>query len=99
MPQWAPLNVSEKSNKEVIPYANEKKIDSDFGEMLFTHFGVSGPIILSMSRKIALGSEEKQDVILTLDLKPALSEEQLDRRVQRDFEKYLRKQLKNALKN
>ncbi len=84
-------------NVSVTAYADDKKIDSDFGEMLFTHFGVSGPIVLSMSRKIALCLEEKQEVILTLDLKPALSEEQLDRRVQRDFEKYLRKQMKNAL--
>lgn len=84
-------------NVSVTAYADDKKIDSDFGEMLFTHFGVSGPIILSMSRKIALCLEDKQDVVLTLDLKPALSEEQLDRRIQRDFEKYLRKQMKNAL--
>lgn len=84
-------------NVSVTAYVNDKKIDSDFGEMLFTHFGVSGPIVLSMSRKIALCLEEKQEVILSLDLKPALSEEQLDRRVQRDFEKYLRKQMKNAL--
>lgn len=84
-------------NVSVTAYADDKKIDSVFGEMLFTHFGVSGPIILSMSRKIALCLEDKQDVMLTLDLKPALSEEQLDRRIQRDFEKYLRKQMKNAL--
>ena len=84
-------------NVSVVAYADDTKIDSDFGEMLFTHFGVSGPIVLSMSRKIALCLEEKQDVVLSLDLKPALSEEQLDRRVQRDFEKYLRKQVKNAL--
>lgn len=84
-------------NVSVSAYADNKKIETAFGEMLFTHFGVSGPIILSMSRKIALCLEQKQEVMLTLDLKPALSEEQLDRRVQRDFEKYLRKQVKNAL--
>lgn len=84
-------------NVRVTAYGNDKKIDADFGEMLFTHFGVSGPIVLSMSRKIALALAEGQEVRLTLDLKPALSEEQLDRRLQRDFEKYLRKQVKNAL--
>lgn len=84
-------------NVSVIASVDDKKIDEGFGEMLFTHFGVSGPIILSMSRKIALALPDQKTVTLSLDLKPALAAEQLDRRVQRDFEKYLRKQVKNAL--
>ncbi|KNY26208.1 NAD(P)/FAD-dependent oxidoreductase [Pseudobacteroides cellulosolvens] len=72
-----------------------KKIYSDFGEMLFTHFGVSGPLILSASRHIL--EYEYKDVVLSIDLKPALNEEKLYDRLTRDFEKYSRKQFKNAL--
>lgn len=74
---------------------NKKKIDQQFGEMLFTHFGISGPIILTLSSllKNAKGNHKK----ILLDLKPALTEEQLDKRLQRDFEKYANKQLQNAL--
>jgi len=72
-----------------------KKIYSDFGEMLFTHFGVSGPVILSASRHIL--DYNYKDVKLIIDLKPALSEEKLDERIIRDFEKYSRKQFKNSL--
>ncbi len=72
-----------------------KKIYNDFGEMLFTHFGVSGPIILSASRHIL--DYGFNDVVLSIDLKPALSEEKLYDRLTRDFEKYSRKQFKNAL--
>ncbi|NLP14619.1 MAG: NAD(P)/FAD-dependent oxidoreductase [Clostridium sp.] len=72
-----------------------RKIYSDFGEMLFTHFGVSGPVILSASRHIL--DYGYKDVKLVIDLKPALSEEKLDERIIRDFEKYSRKQFKNSL--
>lgn len=72
-----------------------RKIVSDFGEMLFTHFGVSGPLILSASRHIM--QYDYRDVRLVVDLKPALDEEKLDARIQRDFEKYSRKQFKNSL--
>ncbi|WP_033170797.1 NAD(P)/FAD-dependent oxidoreductase [Selenomonas sp. ND2010] len=69
-----------------------------FGEMMFTHYGVTGPIILSMSRTaseyLAAGDHFLE---LSINLKPALSEEKLDARIQRDFEKYQRKQLGNAL--
>jgi len=74
---------------------NGKKVYTDFGEMLFTHFGVSGPVILSSSRH-ALDYNYK-DLKLIIDLKPALSEEKLDKRIQRDFEKFSRKQFKNSL--
>ena len=72
-----------------------RKVFSDFGEMLFTHFGVSGPLILSASRHIL--DYGYRDVRLVIDLKPALSEETLDARIQRDFEKYTRKQFQNSL--
>ncbi len=86
-------------NVQAAAYSEEgKKIAEDFGEMLFTHFGVSGPIILSMSR--AIGDylrTTRQPVKLNLDLKPALSNEQLDARIQRDLIKYARRQFKNSL--
>lgn len=75
-----------------------KMINEDFGELLFTHFGLSGPIILSMSHDIGKYLLAKQNTAtIKLDLKPALSEEKLDERVQRDFDKYSRKMFKNAL--
>lgn len=70
-------------------------IYSDFGEMMFTHFGVTGPVILSASRHIL--KYDYKDVFLSIDLKPALSEEKLDNRIQRDFNKFSRKQFKNCL--
>lgn len=72
----------------------KKKIYSDFGEMLFTHFGVSGPTIISASSFI--NRLNLRDVYISLDLKPALTEEQLDARVLRDFEKYKNKAIKNS---
>ena len=60
-----------------------KKVIELFGEMLFTHFGVSGPIVLTLSRKVAKWLENKESKVeLTIDLKPALSFEILERRVQ-----------------
>lgn len=73
----------------------KKKIYSDFGEMLFTHFGVSGPTIISASSFI--NRLNLRDVYISLDLKPALTEEQLDARMLRDFEKYKNKAIKNSL--
>ncbi|MBP7176127.1 MAG: NAD(P)/FAD-dependent oxidoreductase [Thermoclostridium sp.] len=71
------------------------KFFDEFGEMLFTHFGVSGPVILSASRHIL--KYDYKNVFLVIDLKPALNEEKLDNRLQRDFVKFSRKQFKNAL--
>ncbi len=82
------VNIKMKSPKGKIIY-------EDFGEMLFTHFGVSGPIILSSSRYIS--DYGYKDIQLYIDLKPALSEQTLDLRLQRDFEKYSKKQFKNSL--
>lgn len=67
----------------------------DFGEMLFTHFGLSGPIILSCSRHVSDYFPESVEIII--DLKPALDYGELDRRLLRDFDKYKNKQFKNAL--
>lgn len=84
-------------NVKLEAFAEGKVLGSQFGEMLFTHFGVSGPIVLTLSNQIADSLNNKNKVIITLDLKPALSPEQLDRRLQRDFEKYSRKNFKNSL--
>ena len=82
-----------------IIYEN-KVLGHEFGEMLFTHFGVSGPIILSLSKVVAQAKKEgKKNLDLFIDLKPALSMEKLDARVQRDFTLYSRKQLVNGLKD
>ena len=67
-----------------------------FGEMLFTHFGISGPLVLQAS-SCYYKCKKKEAVILSLDLKPALPLEQLDKRILRDFEKNRNKQFKNAL--
>jgi predicted Rossmann fold flavoprotein len=85
-------------NVSAASYYKDQKLDSEFGEMLFTHFGVSGPMILSMSRKIAFKAiDEPGSVVIAIDLKPALSEQELDARVQRDFAKYIRKIYQNSL--
>jgi len=89
-----------------ISNGNEKKIFEEMGEMIFTHFGISGPLVLSASSHIrktpaaaAAPSLQKRagEYKITLDLKPALSEEQLDKRILSDFEKYKNKMFKNSL--
>ena len=82
-------------NVSIRMVAGKKEIYSGFGEMLFTHFGVSGPLILSASAYYA--KQKKAEVQLYIDLKPALDEEQLDKRLLRDFEENKNKQFKNAL--
>lgn len=72
----------------------QKKVKSMLGEMLFTHFGISGPLVLSLSSDM---SGDIKDYSLELDLKPALSIEQMDARIQRDFLKYQNKDFSNAL--
>ena len=92
-PSLVPFNIKEKwvkdlqglslKNTAITIYNGKKKIYEDFGEMLFTHFGVSGPMILSASSSIkpALFKEKLE---LVIDLKPALTNEQLDKRILRD---------------
>lgn len=75
----------------------KKVLYQDFGEMLFTHYGVSGPLILSASAYIGKELSEKKELKLSIDLKPSLSEEQLDARVLREFEANHNKQFKNAI--
>lgn len=86
-------------NVKVTLLGNGKKLFEDFGEMLFTHYGVSGPLILSMSNTASAALDKGMELDLSVDLKPALSEEKLDARIQRDFAQYSRKQLSNGLKD
>ena len=79
----------------------KKELYKDFGEMLFTHFGVSGPLIISASsyvgKKFMDKKGQKKELTLEIDLKPALTEEQLNQRVLRDFEENHNRQFKNAI--
>ena len=84
-------------NIEITINAGKKQIFRDFGELLFTHFGVSGPVILSASSHIIPYLNKKQELILNIDLKPALTPEQLDARILRDFEAVKNKHFKNSL--
>ncbi|NLO93176.1 MAG: NAD(P)/FAD-dependent oxidoreductase [Clostridiaceae bacterium] len=105
-PSLIPLEISETwisqlqgltlRNVGLTAYDNKgKKVYYEQGEMLFTHFGVSGPIVLSASRHIM--DCDYTGASLVIDLKPALDEETLDNRIQRDFIKYQRKQFANSL--
>ncbi len=83
-------------NIETVIWDGKKEVYREFGEMLFTHFGVSGPVILSAS-SFAAKRIRKKHLTLGIDLKPALSREQLDARILRDFEEAVNRQFKNAL--
>lgn len=110
-PSLVPMEVKEWYAKELqglslrnvtaTVYDGKKKLYEEFGEMLFTHYGVSGPIILSASsvvgKKLGTKKGQKKELVLKLDLKPALTMEQLDQRVLRDFEEQKNKQFKNAV--
>jgi predicted Rossmann fold flavoprotein len=106
MPALVPLELKESwpkecqglalKNVEITAFQDKKKKDKRFGEALFTHFGISGPIILDMSKKIG-ELLEKGEVKLILDLKPALERSELDKRVQRDFSKCSNKLFRNSL--
>lgn len=106
MPALVPMELQENDVKELqglslrnvtaTVYNEKKKVYEGFGEMLFTHYGVSGPLMLSASSYI--GKElQKHELKLVIDLKPALSFEQLDQRVLREFEGNKNKQFKNAV--
>lgn len=107
LPALVPLEVEEDfikdlqglslKNVRVTLRADNKKITEIFGEMLFTHFGVSGPIILTLSGQIAKLLHEKKFVEIVINLKPALTAEQLNLRILRDFEKFKHKIIKNSL--
>ena len=83
-------------NVEAAVLNGKKEVYREFGEMLFTHYGVSGPVLLSAS-SYAAKKLKKGPLTLVIDLKPALSMEQLDARILRDFEAEKNKQFKNAL--
>lgn len=83
-------------NVTVRIFDGKKKLYEDFGEMLFTHFGVSGPLILSASAMI-LPKYTSKELRMEIDLKPALEEAQLDRRILKDFEEAKNKQFKNSI--
>lgn len=89
------MGLSLKNSAIVIKNEKGKTIYKDFGEMLFTHFGVSGPMVLSASRHL-LG-RFNENITMYIDMKPALDMKALDNRLLRDFEKYINKDLRNAL--
>lgn len=84
-------------NISIRAYGDGKVLYEDFGEMLFTHYGLSGPIILSASFFISEYIRKIKEVKISIDLKPALSEDELDKRIIRDFDKNINKQFKNSL--
>ena len=114
-PSLVPVEIFEKSicknlqglslknvSIKIVDNENKKEIYSDFGEMLFTHFGVSGPIILSSSAHLVRYKNidqkfKNKNIKLVIDFKPALSEEKLEARILRDFEEFKNKQFKNSL--
>ncbi|WP_244832906.1 NAD(P)/FAD-dependent oxidoreductase [Clostridium sp. BJN0001] len=87
------MGLSLRNVEITIKESGKKSVYKDFGEMLFTHFGVSGPLILSGSRFI----DKNKEYELHIDLKPALDEKALDLRIQKDFKKYINKDFKNSL--
>ncbi|WP_353892943.1 NAD(P)/FAD-dependent oxidoreductase [Proteinivorax hydrogeniformans] len=104
-PALTPLEVKEDwvkdlqglslKNTELKLFKDGKLIFEDFGEMLFTHYGISGPMALSASGHIQ--DIKKGDFSIKIDLKPALDEKKLDERIQKDFQKYSRKIFANSL--
>lgn len=106
LPSLVPMEVKEWYAKELMGLSlrnieicvtdGKKKLYQEFGEMLFTHYGVTGPVILSASSIVGKKLKEKE-LTLHIDLKPALSEEQLDKRVLREFETNHNRQFKNAV--
>ena len=106
MPSLVPLTTKEAwvpelqglslKNVNATIYDGKKKLYDEFGEMRFTHYGVSGPLMLSASSYIGKKLKDKE-LKLVIDLKPALTEEQLDHRVLRDFEENKNRQFKNSI--
>ncbi len=106
-PGLVPIIVQEKwvknlqgltlKNVSLEAFDGSKKVAAQFGEMLFTDKGISGPIVLTMSRVILPYLEERKKLNFIINLKPALTEEVLDNRLKRDFEQNSKKQFKNSL--
>ena len=85
-------------NVRVSVWVNDKNAEEAFGEMIFTHYGVSGPIILTLSRFVVAELHRKNKVELTIDLKPALDEQKLDKRLLRDLDEYGKKKIGNIFR-
>lgn len=86
-------------NVRATVWVNGKKSGEDFGEMIFTHFGLSGPIILTLSRMVVDALHQKSKVEVSIDLKPALDEQKLDTRLIRDLDEFGKKNVSNLFKN
>lgn len=106
-PSLVPIHVKEEYIKDLMGlslkninikiFANNKKIYEEFGELIFTHFGLSGPLILSGSSYIVPYINKTDHIKISIDLKPALTQEQLDNRILRDFDEAKNKDFKNSL--
>ena len=86
-------------NVKAVVWINGKKAGEAFGEMIFTHFGLSGPIILTLSRIMVKAIQQGEKVEVTVDLKPTLDEQKLDNRLQRDLNEQGKKQLNNIFRS
>lgn len=105
-PALVPMNIQEEDckrmqglslkNVRLTLYADKKCLYEDFGEMMFTHFGITGPLVLSASSHVTKKYKEKP-LTVSINLKPALSAEQLDARLVREFSEARNKQFKNSL--
>jgi len=85
-------------NVRAAVWVNDKKAAEDFGEMIFTHFGLSGPIILTLSRIVVDELHKNNKVEITIDLKPALDEQKLDMRLLRDLNEHGKKKINNVFR-
>jgi predicted Rossmann fold flavoprotein len=85
-------------NVKTMMWVNGKKVTEAFGEMLFTHFGISGPIILTMSRMVVEELYKGNQVEISIDLKPALDEQKLDNRLLRDLNEHGKKKIINVFR-
>ena len=85
-------------NVRAVVWVNDKKTEEAFGEMIFTHYGVSGPIILTLSRFVVAELHQGNKVELVIDLKPALDEQKLDKRLLRDLNEHGKKRMGNIFR-
>lgn len=105
-PSLVPLVVEERwvgtvqglslRNAQVTLFLDGSEIGQEFGDMLFTHFGVSGPVVLTLSKR-AVDALSQGEVALSINLKPALSARELDQRLQRELDSHGRRQMRNML--
>ena len=98
-------NIAEKlqglslKNSNVSVWVNNKKTNSEFGELMFAHYGLTGPVILTLSKFAIDAFDKKNDVQISIDLKPALNEQKLDNRLQRELNENGKKQIRNVMRN